>query len=232
MFEQKSCEGLLLVYAKNAFNELNIKAVLVNIHSICPSFAEITTNFYRSPSNLHISGEIMESREGTTQGDPLAMPMFAVAAMPVIRKTQMPNCTQVWIADDATGCGSILALREWWNKAVATGPRYGYYPNAVKAKMLVKASKLQLAESIFADTDIDITADGTRILRSVVGNESFITQYVSEQVSEWCKELRTLLKIAEKEPEASLSCLTRGLQQVHFSSPNNVLYRPSIGTTA
>ena len=117
----------------------------------------------------------------------------------------------MWISDDATGCGSIPALREWWNKSVATGPQNGYYPNAVKTKLLVEASKLQLAESIFVDTDIDITADGTRILGSVAGNESFITQYVSKQVSEWCKEQRTLLKIAETEPQASLSCLTRGL---------------------
>ena len=48
------------------------------------------------------------SEEGTiaTQGDPLAMPMYALGTIPLI------NClsghlTQVWYANDATACGCL-----------------------------------------------------------------------------------------------------------------------------
>ena len=49
-------EGVLLVDASNAFNNLNRKATLMNVRRICPSFAAILTNTYRSdlirPSSL------------------------------------------------------------------------------------------------------------------------------------------------------------------------------------
>ena len=48
-------------------------------------------------------GEIA-STEGTTQDDPLAMAMHAVAIVPLIRKlrSNSPNVKQVWFADDTT----------------------------------------------------------------------------------------------------------------------------------
>ncbi len=45
------------------------------------------------------------SSEGTTQGDPLAMAMYALAVKLLIERLQLeaPNVKQVWYADDATG---------------------------------------------------------------------------------------------------------------------------------
>ena len=50
-------------------------------------------------------GEISSS-EGTTQGDPSAMAMHAIAVKPLI-KSDVPNVKQVWYADDATNAGTI-----------------------------------------------------------------------------------------------------------------------------
>ena len=40
-------DAILLVDASNAFNTLNRRAALANIHSICPSIAITLTNVYR-----------------------------------------------------------------------------------------------------------------------------------------------------------------------------------------
>ena len=45
-------DAILLVDASNAFNTLNRKAALINIHSICPSIAVILTNVYRGHVEL------------------------------------------------------------------------------------------------------------------------------------------------------------------------------------
>ena len=41
-------------------------------------FATILTNIYRTAYSLFIDGTSLLSREGTTQGDPLAMPMHFI----------------------------------------------------------------------------------------------------------------------------------------------------------
>ena len=73
-------------------------------------------NTYRAPVRMIVvgSGEI-SSTEGTTQGDPLAMAMYALAIVPLIHKLRnnSPEVKQVWYADVATGAGSCKGLRQW-----------------------------------------------------------------------------------------------------------------------
>ena len=66
-----------MVDASNAFNLLNRIVALHNIHQLCPSFAPILINTYRSAATLYIADDTLLSEEGTTQGDPLAIPMYA-----------------------------------------------------------------------------------------------------------------------------------------------------------
>ena len=54
----------------------------------------------------------MKSWEGTTQGDPLAMPIYAIATIPFIQKMSR-DVTQVWYADDAVSMGRISKVRDW-----------------------------------------------------------------------------------------------------------------------
>ena len=111
-FQQDGTEAVLLVDASNAFNSLNRNAALHNNRSLCPSISTMLINTYRVPTDLFIDGEVIFSREGTTQGDPLAMPMYAVATIPLIRRISN-SVTHVWYADDAA-LGSVTELRNWW----------------------------------------------------------------------------------------------------------------------
>ena len=93
-FDLDDTEGVLLVDASNAFNSLNHAVALHNICQLCPSFAPILINTYRSAAALYTGGDILFSKEGTTQGDPLAMPMYALVTL-ALRKW-LPNAvTQV-----------------------------------------------------------------------------------------------------------------------------------------
>ena len=48
--------------------------------------------------------ETLLSEEGTTQGDPLAMPMYALGVVPLVNTLSDDFVKQVWDADDATAC--------------------------------------------------------------------------------------------------------------------------------
>ena len=85
----EATEGILLVDAANTFNNLNRKATLHNMKFICPALATVLNNTYQPPTRMFVSGGgEVRSSEGTTQGDPLGMAMYALAVIPLIDKLQ------------------------------------------------------------------------------------------------------------------------------------------------
>ena len=135
VFESAETEAVLLVDASNAFNSLNRQAALRNVHRHCPSISKVLINTYREDVQLFIDGETLLSQEGTTQGDPLAMAMYAIAIIPLIHQLVDEETKQVWFADDAKAGGNLDSLKAWWDRIVDLGPDYGYYPNASKTCM-------------------------------------------------------------------------------------------------
>ena len=85
IFYDTNAQAVLLVDASNAFNNLNRQTALQNILLNCPSIAKVLSNTYRDDSQLIADEETLFSMEGTTQGDPLAMAMYAISTLPLIR---------------------------------------------------------------------------------------------------------------------------------------------------
>ena len=108
-FESEESEAAILVDATNAFNALNRQVTLQNIRRLCPIIATILINTYQSPTDLYVDGDVILSQEGTTQGDPLAMPMYGLVTIPLIRRLGAA-CKQVWYADDFAAVGKIHQL--------------------------------------------------------------------------------------------------------------------------
>ena len=156
VFELPSCQAILLVDAANAFNNLNWKTALINIHHSCPSIAPAPINTYRHESSLYIGGEIIPSREGSTQGDPLAMPMFALATLPLVNKLSR-EVKQCWYTDDTSAGDELQHIKVWWDDLTQLGPQYGYFPNPEKTWLTVKDKHFEAASSTFADSGIQLT---------------------------------------------------------------------------
>ena len=171
LFVTEDCDAILMVDANNAFNSLNRVVALHNVRQICPPFATILINIYRSPACLFISGEVLMSEEGTTQGDPLAMPLYALATIPLIQ--QLPSgVEQIWYADDACACGKLGALREWWDRLCELGPSFGYFINAAKTWLVTKDHLFQDSISSFSGSGIRITSNGRPYFGAAIGSES------------------------------------------------------------
>ena len=84
LFEPDETDAVLLVDAENAFNLLNRAVALHNIRFICPPISVALINCYRVGSRLFVAGGMeLASLEGTTQGCPLAMAMYALGVLPL-----------------------------------------------------------------------------------------------------------------------------------------------------
>ena len=210
LFEDEGAEAMLMVDASNAFNSLNREAALRNTRILCPVLAPMLTNMYRSHSMLFIDGDHILSQEGTTQGDPLAMAMYAIGTLPLIRKLH-GNVTQVWYADDASAGGRTSDLRVWWDSLVSYGPRFGYNPNPCKTWLVVKPEHLPTAEEHFRGSGVNITIQGHRYLGAPLGSKSFVEDFIRDKISCWGSEIRRLSKIAKFQPQAAYAVFTHAL---------------------
>jgi hypothetical protein len=217
-------EASLFVDATNAFNSLNRASTLSNVSNICPALAPILINTYRNNGALFVNGTTMTSREGTTQGDPLGMAMYAVGIQPLITHLGKLGLKQVWYADDSAAGGSLEKLKSWWNELCSLGPKFGYYPNDAKTFLVVKQGLVQKSREIFGSTNIKIVEDGVKYLGGVIGCKSFTVSVLKSKVQSWCEQLDILIKIAESEPHAAFSAFTHGIssQWLYFSRVVNV----------
>ena len=153
IYENADTDSVLLVDARNAFNSINRAAALRNIRWICPEISTILTNIYRAPAELFSGGSVFLSREGTTQGDPLAMAMYGLAVLPLVKQLA-GEAKQVWFADDATSGGKLQQLKWWWDKLNKVGPAFGYFPNAAKTWLVVIEYQLASAQELFHDSGV------------------------------------------------------------------------------
>ena len=130
IFDADDTDAILLINASNAFNALNRTAALHNTGILCPTMAAYAINTYRLPSRLLIvGGQKLKLSEGTTQGDPLSMALYAISLQPLIAHLHVASSPkQCWYADDASGAGSTTQLKKWWDTLTEIGPGYGYYP--------------------------------------------------------------------------------------------------------
>ena len=147
IYEADETDAVLLIDAFNAFNALNRSAALHNIRVLCPLIETYAISTYRQPARLFVlGGQELRSAESTTQGDPLAISMYAISLQLLITRLQLSSATkECWFADDATGSGSLDNVKKWWDDLSESDPALGYLPNAKKCWLSTKPMRQNAA---------------------------------------------------------------------------------------
>ena len=209
-------QAVLLVDAANAFNCVNRQVFLHNICIICPPIATYVRNCYTLPSRLFIIGGSEIPSEGTTQGDPTAMSIYALAIIPLvlmimeIMSTSPDNISKmVAYADDFTAGGTVKDLKYWWETLCEVGLKFGYYPEVSKTWLIVKNDFYDIANTTFSSTKVNVTSNGKRHLGAVMGSRSY-KDYMNEKINHWMKEVKLLSEVAKIESQCALSCFISG----------------------
>ena len=186
------------------------------MRKFCPKVATYINNCYMKPSRLFITvGKEILSDEGTTQGDTIAMGMYALGLMLLLTSiisNNTGNLIHISFADDLTSVAKIHELIEWWKNVLHYGPYLGYYVNESKSLLIMKKEYIQIANETFRDYNIKITTDGHCHLGAVVGSSENKEVFVIAKVSEWVKQLEILTKFACTEPDAAFSGFIYGLR--------------------
>ena len=224
LYQEENTHGIIQVDANNAFNIINRKVFLHNIEIICPMISTFISNCYIKPARLFLVGGVeIPSDEGTTQGDPTAMPTYALGIRPLLLCLAQPNnnreidgmrdiARQAAYADDLAGGGTIDQLKIWWDIVVKYGPYLGYHAKPSKSWLIVKVEYLEYAKQVFDGTGLQITTEGKRHLGAVVGTEDFKNEYVAGKIEDWIEELAALEKIAQVDPHIAYCAYVQAIQ--------------------
>ena len=150
--------------------------------------------------------------EGTTQGDPIAMPIYAIGITPLLCEIKDPDSkvTQAAFADDLAGAGKLQQLLTWWNNIVEYGPLLGYNPQADKSWLVVKEHLFEEVHVIFATSNVNITVEGHEYLGGFVGSTDGQMEYARKKVDNWVNLVRQLADIAKTEPQAAYAAFIAG----------------------
>ena len=137
---------------------------------------------------------------------------YAIGILPLIRLLREPSkWTQVWYADDASACGELSHIREWFDLLLHHGPLYGYYPNPSKCCVVVDSSCYDCAVQIFSPVGVQVVTSH-RFLGGFLGDTSARDEFVSCKVRQWVSDVTHLAQLAVPQPQAAFAALTKCLQ--------------------
>ena len=214
--------GIFLADARNAFNTGNRFAFLWTVRHLWPSGARFAFNCYRhwsimvvrTTGNTTMAVIIIHSQEGVTQGCPLAMIIYGIGNLPLVRelKQQVPDVIQPWFADDASGGGKFLQLGKMIRLLIEKGPARGYFLEPTKSILIVRPSQVASAITQFADVGLTIVT-GHRYLGGYLGEPEDERRYIEQKVEAWEEGVEALSKIAKNHPQAAYAGMQRSLQQ-------------------
>jgi len=95
--------------------------------------------------------------------------MYTIGTLPLISHLN-GLVKQCWYADASAAGGKLSKLKPWQDLLSSVGPRYGYFPNAIKTTLIVKETFKTDATAI---CDMQVTSDGHHYLGGVIGTPAF-----------------------------------------------------------
>ena len=134
------------------------------------------------------------------------MDFYGIGVMELIYilKNKVPDCRNVWYADDSAAAGKANDVKLWWETLNYYGPRIGYFPQPEKTCLVIKdPSKVDLFKSMFPE--VNVTADGHRYLGSFIGTQPATEQYVTNKVKEWVQDIEDISSAAASEPQLAFA---------------------------
>ena len=206
--------GFLLLDVANAFNSVNRAATLWNARVLWPSCSCFLFNTYRGYVFLLLksSNEMLLSREGVTQEDPLSMLFYSVATLPLVRALKgNGRWFHSWYADDLVCAGSLDDIRCWlnfcWNWALLMGTSL----SLIKVTLyLVVAPNITHLESD-AGLGISVVCSHS-FLGSVISKATQCEDLIQLEVTGWIHSINALAKAARKSPQAAFAAMAKFLQ--------------------
>ena len=153
--------------------------MLWTVRHVWPSGACFVFNCYRHWSSLVLRNGngttiFLHSKEGVTQGVPLAMIVYEIGILPLIKnlKREIPDAAQPWYYDNARALGMFMRLETYFDSLTCQGPGRGYYPKPSKRILIIRPENL-----------VDVKVFGSRHRFKVCTGKHYLGVYIGDDKS-------------------------------------------------
>ena len=213
-------EGLLLVDAKNGFNMLSRLGMLWTVRHRAGKMCRFSFNCYRHEIRLlcrrpGADALYLLSKEGVTQGDPMAMALYGIALLPLaeILRKEYPQVMQPWYADDAAMMGQARPVAGCFMRLQAIGPDFGYFPEAEKSYFICPLADEAAAKTVFEELELEIQySQGEQYVGGFIGSTEMQDRWIEPKVQGWVEGVKSLARVATRYPQSAFAGFTQSLQ--------------------
>ena len=139
--------------------------------------------------------------------------LYAIGTLPLIKLLKNPSkWTQVWYTDDASACGRLTYIRQWFDLLLKIGPSFGYFSNPCKSSIVVDSASKCAVEHLFGPLGVKIVCDH-RFLGGFLGGALARDAFVLDKVHQLISDIQHLSCMAAPQPQAACAALSKSLQR-------------------
>ena len=217
-YDPQNPHGTACIDARNGFNELNRKAMLWTVRHLWAAGARFAFNCYRHSAQLVLRRDgnecnILQSREGVTQGDPLSMVLYGLALVPLAKflRASVPSVIQPWYADDCAMSGKVEDIATAMRLLLRHGPPRGYYPEPSKSILVCRTGDRPRARRVLEEFNF-LHREGTRYIGGFIGTQEARDEWLEPKLETWKLGIKSLARAAKRYPQTAYAGLTQSLQ--------------------
>ena len=163
----------------------------------------------------------MHSKEGVTQGNPLAMISFSSPSPGIFRATT-PGSLSHGMLMMRGARGEFSNIMENLRDLQAGGPARGYYPEPTKIILVVAPVNLARAKEHFSGLGIRVVT-GNRYLGGYIGDKESEGRWLAAKIKGCTESVEIIAWIYQKQPQSAYAGLQKSLQQewafMHRATP-------------
>ena len=151
----------MLVDAKTAFSEISQFRMMCTVRHLRPPGARFFFNCYCHWSSLVLrdgngTASFLHSKEGMTQGYTLAMILYGIGILLLIKKLkrEIPDVTQPWYSDKSGALVTFSRIETYFNSLTLQVPGRIYYLKPSKSVMILYPENVEAGKELTHVTDL------------------------------------------------------------------------------